>query len=198
MLIITIRNIICFAVLILMLPIMAFASLLIFFEDGLPIFFKQERLGKNKKIFIIYKIRTMKNDSPQLGTHAVSKSFLLKIGKLIRKIKLDEFPQLINVIIGDINLVGPRPGLVSQQVLLSERERKNIFKINPGITGLSQILGYDMSNPEKLSEVDLIYMKNKSKYVDLMILLGTFFSKYRNQIALKLGVNLNVKRDENV
>ena len=135
MLIVTIRNIICFGVLVLMLPIMAFASLLIFFEDGLPIFFKQERLGKNKKIFTIYKIRTMKNDAPQLGTHAVSKSFLLKIGKLIRKIKLDEFPQLINVIIGDINLVGPRPGLVTQKMLLSERERKNIFKINPGILG---------------------------------------------------------------
>jgi O-antigen biosynthesis protein WbqP len=181
-----------------MIPIMALASLLIFFEDGLPIFFRQERLGKNKKIFTIYKIRTMKNDAPQLGTHAVSKIFLLRIGKLIRKIKLDEFPQLINVIIGDINLVGPRPGLVSQEILLCEREKKNIFKINPGITGLSQILGYDMSNPEKLSEVDLIYMNNKSKYVDLMILLGTFFSKYRNKIALKLGVNLNMERNEDV
>ena len=198
MLIVTIRNIICFGVLVLMLPIMAFASLLIFFEDGLPIFFKQERLGKNKKIFTIYKIRTMKNDAPQLGTHAVSKSFLLKIGKLIRKIKLDEFPQLINVIIGDINLVGPRPGLVTQKMLLSERERKNIFKINPGITGLAQILGYDMSDPKKLSEVDLIYMKNKSKYVDLIILLGTFFSKFRNQIASKLGVYVNTERNENV
>lgn len=198
MLIVTIRNIICFAVLVLMLPIMAFASLLIFFEDGLPIFFKQERLGKNKKIFTIYKIRTMKNDAPQLGTHAVGKGFLLKIGKLIRKIKLDEFPQLINVIIGDINLVGPRPGLVTQKMLLSERDRKNIFKINPGITGLAQILGYDMSNPKKLSEVDLIYMNNKSKYVDLMILLGTFFSKYRNQIASKLRVYVNTERNENV
>ena len=198
MLIVTIRNIICFGVLVLMLPIMAFASLLIFFEDGLPIFFKQERLGKDKKIFTIYKIRTMKNDAPQLGTHAVSMSFLLKIGKLIRKIKLDEFPQLINVIIGDINLVGPRPGLVTQKMLSSERERKNIFKINPGITGLAQILGYDMSNPKKLSEVDLIYMKNKSKYVDLMILLGTFFSKYRNQIASKLGVYVNTERNKNV
>jgi O-antigen biosynthesis protein WbqP len=198
MLIVTLRNIICFAVLVLMLPVMAFASLLIFFEDGLPIFFTQERLGKNKKIFTIYKIRTMKNDAPQLGTHAVSKSFLLKIGKLIRKIKLDEFPQLINVIIGDINLVGPRPGLVTQKILLSERERKNIFKINPGITGLAQILGYDMSNPKKLSEVDLIYMKNKSKYVDFMILLGTFFSKYRNQIASKLGVYVNTEKNENV
>ena len=198
MLIVIIRNIVCFAVLVLMLPIIAFASLLIFFEDGLPIFFKQERLGKNKKIFTIYKIRTMKNNAPQLGTHAVSKSFLLKIGKLIRKIKLDEFPQLINVIIGDINLVGPRPGLVSQEMLLCEREKKNIFKINPGITGLAQILGYDMSNPKKLSEVDLIYMENQSKYVDLMILLGTFFSKYRNHIALKLGICVNTERNEDV
>ena len=198
MLILVTRNIICLAVLMLMLPIMVFASLLIFIEDGLPIFFRQERLGKNKKIFTIYKIRTMKNDAPQLGTHAVSKNFLLKIGKFIRKIKLDEFPQLINVVIGDINLVGPRPGLVTQEILLSERERKNIFNINPGITGLSQILGYDMSNPKKLSEVDLIYMNNKSKYVDLMILLGTFFSKYRNKIASKLGVYMNTERNKNV
>ena len=188
------RNIICLAVLMLMLPIMVFASLLIFIEDGLPIFFRQERLGKNKKIFNIFKIRTMKNGAPQLGTHAVSESFLLKVGKLIRKIKLDEFPQLINVIIGDMNLVGPRPGLITQEMLLSERERKNIFKIKPGITGLAQILGYDMSNPKKLSEVDLIYMKNKSKYFDLMILFGTFFSKYRNKIALKLGVKVNFEQ----
>ena len=198
MLILITRNIICLAVLMLMLPIMVFASLLIFVEDGLPIFFRQERLGKNKKIFTIYKIRTMKNDAPQLGTHAVSKNFLLKIGKFIRKIKLDEFPQLINVVIGDINLVGPRPGLVTQEILSSERDKKNIFNIKPGVTGLAQILGYDMSNPKKLSEVDLIYMKNKSKYVDLIILLGTFFSKYRNQIASKLGVYVNTKRNENV
>ena len=198
MLILITRNIICLAALIIMLPIMVFASLLIFVEDGLPIFFRQERLGKNKKIFTIYKIRTMKNDAPQLGTHAVSKNFLLEIGKFIRKIKLDEFPQLINVVIGDINLVGPRPGLVTQEILSSERDKKNIFNIKPGVTGLAQILGYDMSDPKKLSEVDLIYMKNKSKYVDLIILLGTFFSKYRNQIASKLGVYVNTKRNENV
>jgi len=198
MLILITRNIICLAVLMLMLPIMVFASLLIFVEDGLPIFFRQERLGKNKKIFTIYKIRTMKNDAPQLGSHAVSKNFLLKIGKFIRKIKLDEFPQLINVIIGDINLVGPRPGLVTQEILSSERDKKNIFNMKPGITGLAQILGYDMSNPKKLSEIDMIYMKKKSKYVDFMILLGTFFSKYRNQIASKLGVYVNTERNKNV
>ena len=195
MLILITRNIICLAVLMLILPMMVFVSLLIFFEDGLPVFFSQERFGKNKKIFTIYKIRSMKNNSPQLGTHAVSKNFLLKIGKFIRKIKLDEFPQLINVVIGDINLVGPRPGLVNQEILLSERDKNNIFNIKPGITGLAQILGYDMSNPKKLSEIDLIYMKNKSKYIDLMILFGTFFPKYRKQLASHLGVNLNTKKN---
>ena len=192
------RNSICIIGFSLILPFLFIATLGLLLEDGLPILFVQDRIGQDKKIFKIIKIRTLKTSAPQTGTHELKPMHRLKVGVIIRKIKLDEFPQLINVIIGDINLVGPRPGLVSQQVLLSERERKNIFKINPGITGLSQILGYDMSNPEKLSEVDLIYMKNKSKYVDLMILLGTFFSKYRNQIALKLGVNLNVKRDENV
>ena len=176
MLIVTIRNIICFAVLVLMIPIMALASLLIFFEDGLPIFFRQERLGKNKKIFTIYKIRTMKNDAPQLGTHAVSKIFLLRIGKLIRKIKLDEFPQLLNVIKGDINLVGPRPGLPNQELLLGFRSEREVFNIKPGITGLAQVMGYDMSNPKKLSEVDELYVRNKSLKIDALILLATFIN----------------------
>ena len=140
----------------------------------------------------------MKLETPQSGTHNINDKFILKTGKLVRKLKLDEFPQLINVVIGDINLVGPRPGLVSQEVLSSERDKKNIFNIKPGITGLAQILGYDMSNPKKLSEVDLIYMENQSKYVDLMILLGTFFSKYRNHIALKLGICVNTERNEDV
>lgn len=162
MFILIIRNIICLAVSLLIFPILLCISFLILFEDGLPILFKQERIGKNKKIFTIYKIRTMKNNAPQLGTHAVSESFFLKIGKFIRKIKLDEFPQLINVIIGDINLVGPRPGLVTQKILLEERDKNNVFNIKPGVTGLAQILGYDMSNPKKLSKIDNIYMKNQS------------------------------------
>ena len=194
MLILIIRNIICLAVLLLIFPILICISFLILFEDGLPILFKQERIGKNKKIFTIYKIRTMKNNAPQLGTHTVSESFFLKIGKFIRKIKLDEFPQLINVIIGDINLVGPRPGLVTQEILLKERDKNNVFNIKPGVTGLAQILGYDMSSPKRLSEIDNIYIKNKSNYIDLLILLGTFFSNYRNQVASKLGVNINTKK----
>ena len=133
----------------------------------------------------------MKKDAPQLGTHEVRSNFLLASGNLIRALKLDEFPQLLNVVLGHINLVGPRPGLEVQTLLLKEREDRHIFNIKPGITGLSQILGYDMSDPKKLSEVDMIYMKNKTMFLDFLILIGTFFSKIRNIVSTKIGVPVN-------
>ncbi len=133
----------------------------------------------------------MKKDAPQLGTHEVRSNFLLSSGNLIRALKLDEFPQLLNVVLGHINLVGPRPGLEVQTLLLKEREDRHIFNIKPGITGLSQILGYDMSDPKKLSEVDMIYMKNKTMFLDFLILMGTFFSKIRNIVSTKFGVPVN-------
>tara|TARA_B100000900_G_scaffold230289_1_gene195559 strand:+ start:1956 stop:2540 length:585 start_codon:yes stop_codon:yes gene_type:complete len=185
------RNIICLIALIVISPLLFFSALLIIFEDGLPIFFTQERIGLNKKIFKIYKIRTMKKNAPQLGTHEVKSNFLLSSGNLIRALKLDEFPQLLNVVLGHINLVGPRPGLEVQTLLLKEREDRHIFNIKPGVTGLSQILGYDMSDPKKLSEVDMIYMKNKTMFLDFLILIGTFFSKVRNIVSIKIGVPVN-------
>ena len=182
------RNIICLIALVVISPLLFLSVLLVIFEDGLPAFFVQKRVGQNKKVFTIYKIRTMKKNTPQLGTHEVDGNFLLASGNLIRALKLDEFPQLINVVLGHINLVGPRPGLIVQTALLRERENRDIFYIKPGITGLAQILGYDMSDPKKLSEVDLIYMKNKTLYIDFLILLGTFFSKVRNFVSIKIGV----------
>ena len=185
------RNIICLIALIVISPLLFLSVLLVFFEDGLPIFFTQERIGLNKKVFTIYKIRTMKKDAPQLGTHEVRSKFLLASGNLIRALKLDEFPQLLNVVLGHINLVGPRPGLEVQALLLKEREDRHIFNIKPGITGLSQILGYDMSDPKKLSEVDMIYMKNKTMFLDFLILIGTFFSYIRNIVSIKIGIPIN-------
>lgn len=189
--ILILRNIICLIALIVISPLLFLSALLIIFEDGLPIFFTQERIGLNKKVFKIYKIRTMKKDAPQLGTHEVRSNFLLASGNLIRALKLDEFPQLLNVVLGHINLVGPRPGLEVQTLLLKEREDRHIFNIKPGITGLSQILGYDMSDPKKLSEVDMIYMKNKTMFLDFLILIGTFFSKVKNIVSIKIGVPVN-------
>jgi O-antigen biosynthesis protein WbqP len=188
MIIVALRNIISVVCLIAMLPFLILASFFIVLEDGFPVFFNQERLGLNQKIFSIYKLRTLKNRAPQVGTHELDESFKLKAGKVIRALKIDEFPQLLNVIKGELNLVGPRPGLNSQIELKQNRELLGIFQATPGITGLSQILGYDMSNPEKLAEVDKIYIQNHTARLDLLILLGTFFGAPRNYLAWKFDI----------
>ena len=169
-----VRNFICVIGLIIISPFLFFAVLMIVIEDGMPVFFIQERVGKNNVIFKIIKIRTLKRETPDTGTHQLDQKYQLICGKLFRKIKLDEFPQLINVLKGDINLIGPRPGLISQIELTEFRSAKGIYEIKPGITGLSQVLGYDMSDPLKLAEVDKLYIENKSIYMDFLILLGTF------------------------
>ena len=176
------RNLICITGLIIMSPFLLFATLVIILEDGIPVFFIQERVGKNNKTFKIIKIRTLKKDAPNTGTHQLDQKYQLISGKLFRKIKLDEFPQLINVIKGDINLIGPRPGLISQTELTKTRSAKGIYEIKPGITGLSQVLGYDMSDPIKLAEIDKLYIENQSIYIDFLILIGTFVKFPKNYL----------------
>ena len=119
---------------------------------------------------------------------------MLKNGKWIRKLKLDEFPQLINVLIGDLNLVGPRPGLKNQDELLKSRSKKNIFSTKPGITGLAQILGYDMSDPKLLAEIDALYIKNQTVRLDTIILFGTFFNFPRKYLATQFKIQ-NLKNN---
>lgn len=193
MIIIALRNLICIIGLLVMLPFLLFVTLLIFIEDGFPIFFVQKRIGLAKKTFTIFKIRTMKKNTPELGTHDVEKRFQLKTGRIIRAFKLDELPQLINVLKGDLNLVGPRPGLESQLKLKDARIAKNIFSVKPGITGLAQIMGYDMSNPEKLAEVDQIFILKESFLLKFMILMGTFFKYPRKYISNKYKISMDFK-----
>ena len=190
MMIIALRNAICLIGLFLILPFLMASSIFILIEDGFPLFFKQKRIGINKNIFTIYKIRTLKTDAPNVGTHDLEDSYKLKAGRIIRALKLDEFPQLFNVLKGEINLVGPRPGLESQIELEQARAEAGIFIVKPGITGLAQVLGYDMSEPVTLAAIDKIYIKNKSISLDLLILIGTFISFPRNYLASKFGVIL--------
>ena len=177
-----IRNFICIVGLVLITPILFIAAIAIIIEDGMPVFFIQERVGKNHKIFKIIKMRTLKRDAPNTGTHQLDNKYQLICGKVIRKIKLDEFPQLINVVQGNINLIGPRPGLQSQADLSKYRTAKGVYEIKPGITGLSQVLGYDMSDPSKLAEIDRLYIENKSLHIDLLILIGTFIRFPKNYL----------------
>ena len=169
---------------------------MIYLEDGRPLILSQKRIGLNKKIFKLYKIRTMYKSAPVRGTHEVSKSHYLKVGKLLRFTKIDELPQIINYLKGEINIVGPRPGMPNQDQLTFHREKQNVFKAIPGITGLSQILGYDMSKPELLSKVDKLYIDNESNKLNLKIIIATFIPNMRR--AIKKEFKDVIKKFKNV
>jgi O-antigen biosynthesis protein WbqP len=176
--------------LIVLLPIIAISALLILLEDGRPVFFIQRRIGKDLKVFNIYKLRTMYKNTPNLGTHEVDKSNYLKTGSILRLTKVDELPQLINFIKGELLLIGPRPGLETQLKLKDERLKRDVFSIVPGISGLGQVLGYDMSDPLKLSKIDALYISNKNMQLDLKILIATFFKPMRKSLMLRFSDQL--------
>lgn len=123
------------------------------FDTGKPIFV-QERVGKNKKPFNLIKFRTMKVDTKSVASHLANQASITKFGGFLRKTKLDELPQLLNVLKGDMSLVGPRPNLFNQTELIEERDKRGVYNVTPGITGLAQINEIDMSTPKKLAEVD--------------------------------------------
>ena len=163
-------------------PLILLMLLIIYFEDGAPVIFSQKRLGKNKKIIKLIKIRTMKKSTPNLGTHEIKESSYLKSGKFLRVTKIDELPQIINFVKGDMNIVGPRPGLPNQHELTRCRDKLQVYSIKPGITGLSQVLGFDMSNPNMLSKIDSLYIRNKSIKLDMNIFIATFLPFLRKKL----------------
>ena len=146
------------------MPIFLVISLIIVIDDGFPIFFMQKRIGKNKKLLDIIKFRTMKNNTKDIPTHLVKNydNKILRSGIFLRKYSLDELPQIINVIFGDINFIGPRPALFNQQDLIELRERYNIHSIKPGITGWAQVNGRDSLSIKEKVRYDDYYVKNKS------------------------------------
>lgn len=123
------------------------------FDTGSPVF-RQERVGRNQKPFILVKFRTMKVDTASVASHLANSASITPFGSFLRKTKLDEIPQLWNVLKGEMSLVGPRPGLFNQEELTLERSKLNVFDVRPGITGLAQVNEIDMSTPAKLAEVD--------------------------------------------
>lgn len=122
-------------------------------DTGSPVF-RQERVGRNKKPFILVKFRTMSVDTASVASHLASTASITKMGGFLRKTKLDELPQLWNVLKGEMSLVGPRPGLFNQEELTAARESKGVFDVRPGITGLAQVNDIDMSTPELLAKTD--------------------------------------------
>lgn len=140
-----------------------------FMDTGSP-FFVQERLGRYQKPFKLWKLRTMKVGTKSIPTHLACPTEVTRYGAFLRQTKLDELPQLWNVLIGEMSFVGPRPSLLSQRELIVERARRGIFNVRPGITGLSQIYGIDMSTPAELAAMDAkmienLDLKNYVKYL---------------------------------
>ena len=141
------------------LPILLLIYLSGLIDTGSPLFF-QERVGLNKKLFVLVKFRTMSVGTASVASHLANKASVTKLGLFLRRTKLDELPQLWNVLVGDMSLVGPRPNLPNQQELIIERDKNGIFSVRPGITGLAQINKIDMSRPKLLSDTDYQMIKS--------------------------------------
>jgi O-antigen biosynthesis protein WbqP len=139
--------------LVLLSPILIILIIIGYFDTGSPIF-RQERVGKGKQPFRLMKFRSMHVNAPSVATHLMSASSITPFGSFLRKSKLDELPQLWNVFVGDMSLVGPRPNLYNQEELIHERESHGVYSVRPGITGLAQINKIDMSTPQHLAETD--------------------------------------------
>ena len=139
-------------------PVLIAITLIGLFDTGSPLFL-QTRVGRHQKAFTLIKFRTMKKETASVASHLASADSITPYGRFLRKTKLDELPQLWNVLKGEMSLVGPRPCLFSQQHLIEERAKRGVFSVRPGITGLAQISGIDMSTPEKLAETDQLMLK---------------------------------------
>jgi O-antigen biosynthesis protein WbqP len=177
-----------FAILLLVLlaPVFIIVALFISVEDGFPIFFKQKRVGVNYTFFNIYKFRSMKKNTPNVATHLLENParYLLKIGRVLRKLSLDELPNLINIIKGEMVFVGPRPALYNQDDLMQLRVNAGVEKLKPGITGWAQINGRDEISIEEKVALEKEYLEQKSIGLDIKIVVLTFTSVLKSE-----GVN---------
>ncbi|MFC6293462.1 lipid carrier--UDP-N-acetylgalactosaminyltransferase [Macrococcus epidermidis] len=170
-------------VFILFFPIFIVVSVLIKLDSPGPILFKQKRPGLNNKLFNIYKFRSMKVDTPNVSTDKLEggKIYVTNVGKVIRKTSIDELPQLINIIKGDMSVVGPRPALFNQYELIEKRTERGIHKIRPGLTGYAQVMGRDDLNDDEKVKYDEYYVKHQSFLFDLKIIFMTILKIFKSE-----------------
>ncbi len=142
-------------------------------DNGSPLFI-QKRVGRNLKFFLLIKFRTMPKNTRSAGTHLIKNIKLTTFGYFLRRTKLDEIPQLFNVLLGDMSLVGPRPCLLNQRKLIKERKKRGVFKIKPGITGLAQISGINMKTPTLLAKIDFKMIKRMNLFYYFYYIFRTF------------------------
>ena len=160
-------------------PVILVISLLVYFSSGSPVIFKQQRVGYKNKVFTIYKFRTMKRGMRQTKTEDLTeeeiKNDITVIGKILRKLSLDELPQLVNILKGDMSFVGPRPLIIEEKEIRELREKNNVYSVRPGITGLAQVNGRDFITDEQKVQFDKEYVEKQSIIMDIKILFKTFW-----------------------
>ncbi|ENJ1749385.1 sugar transferase [Vibrio parahaemolyticus] len=159
--------------LLLLWPVLLIVTIIGLFDTGSPIFV-QERVGRNKKPFKLIKFRTMTVETKSVASHLASTASITKLGAFLRKTKIDELPQLINVVKGEMSLVGPRPNLFNQEKLIAERGAMGVYDVLPGITGLAQVQNIDMSTPALLAKtdremIDSLTLKSYFKYIMMTV-----------------------------
>lgn len=173
-------------------PIFIIVAIFIKLNSKGPVFFTQQRIGKNNELFKLYKFRTMKIGTPNVATDKLkdAKSYLTFVGKVLRKTSLDELPQLINIFKGDMTFIGPRPALYNQYNLKELRTNAGVNVLLPGITGWAQINGRDHNDDAQKTELDKYYLENKSLALDIKILFLTVFKVLKAEGVIE-GSNKN-------
>ncbi len=170
------------AIIILIVP-MFFISLIILITDPGPIFFKQKRYGKDKKYFQILKFRTMKVNTPDVPTDKLKnpEQYVTGIGKILRKLSLDELPQIFNIFVGQMSFIGPRPALWNQKELIKLRDKVHANDVRPGLSGWAQINGRDDISEKKKAQLDGEYMERLSLFFDMKCFFGTFMKVFKSE-----------------
>ena len=169
-----ISRFLAFLLVLLLSPILLLISIYIIILDGKPVLFKQKRAGKDEAFFYIYKFRTMKKSTPDIPTDQLKSNPFYFGGKILRKLSIDEIPQLLNVLKGEMKFIGPRPALHNQYDLIQKRKDLKISSLSPGITGWAQINGRDKISENEKIKFDHYYLLNKSIIMDVKILFRTF------------------------
>tara|TARA_B100001175_G_C19494588_1_gene634542 strand:+ start:264 stop:857 length:594 start_codon:yes stop_codon:yes gene_type:complete len=180
-----INSLIGFIILSLISPFLLIIGIMIMVYSGLPILFKQRRIGQDNIEFFIYKFRTMKVNTPDVASHLISdiKYNYTKIGPFLRKYSLDELPQLINIVKGNMNFIGPRPALYNQKNLINLRKSLGVDKLKPGITGWAQVNGRDSLTSKEKVKNDVYYLKHKSFLLDFKIIILTLLNVIKSKDA---------------
>ncbi|WP_182084775.1 sugar transferase [Aureimonas sp. ME7] len=158
-------------------PVIVALALLVRRDSSGPGIFAQRRVGRRERVFTCYKLRTMQTGTVSAASHDTPASAVTELGTVLRRWKLDELPQLWNVLKGDMSFVGPRPSLPIQDEVIGERRKRGVLALRPGITGLAQVHDIDMSDPVRLAETDARYLETRSFFGDLVLILQTLTGK---------------------